>query len=66
MSMTASTVLYYEWRIAETGELPGNALAMGNPFWLSVGCIPMLNGNIYCLDDVGEIVNEKDQQTPHV
>jgi hypothetical protein len=53
-----SKAYYTEHKITETGELSGNALTIGNLFWLSVGCLPMDNGNIYCLENVSEIVGE--------
>ncbi|KAJ5355699.1 hypothetical protein N7517_010308 [Penicillium concentricum] len=60
-----SKAYYTQHKTAETGELSDNALSIGNLFWLSVGCIPIVNGNIYCLENVSEIVDETHQQTPH-
>ncbi|KAJ5556372.1 hypothetical protein N7494_000287 [Penicillium frequentans] len=55
-----SKAYFTQHKSAETGMLSDNALTIGDIFWLSVGCLPVVNGNIYCLENVDEVVaNEK-------
>jgi hypothetical protein len=61
-AMDKEKAYYIGHRSEETGELAVDSLSIDALFWLSVGCLPSRNGDIFSLDNVENLEVEEDSQ----